>query len=630
MRDGIFAQQPPQSTAPIPSITTIVTVSARPLPLDTVPASVTVVTREYIENAHAEDFADLIRKVPSLYLSQTGGRGGLTTITIRGGKPNFTLVLLDGIPINDIGNILGGSFDFSSLSADNIERIEIVQGPLSSLYGSEAVSGVINIISRRGETQRVLDVGGELGNFDSRQIRIYTGGEIGRTSYSLAGSYLALGPQIAGDHYSLGTAAFSATHSFDPTKVLQFIVRFHDKESLGFPENGGGPLYSILHDLKTDHVREFVSGFDFRQEMRPWWQSSIEGDLFLRAEQTSTPPILDATPPTLKSRPSTLTHEDFTRARLSISNSFTLGRRLSTDIRVGFKNEHGTSDSLIAHTIPDNFNLTRSTFDLNGGIVFQSGRLTASAGAGINKTGGFPTSMSPRTGVSYRVGPRQTRLKASWGTGFNLPSFEALGDPLVGNPQLKPENNRGVDAGIEQVIKPANLQFSLTYYLNSFHDLIDFSPKQFRLVNRSLARTQGFEWSTTLSPVRRINLSGRLTFLNAQLLNTTEHLRDLPRWRGGFGVTWKATERVRSSLESLWVGRRYDFQVPIPDIQTVGKYATTNLIVNVAATAQADVYLRIDNLFNSHYEEFLGFPNGGLYARVGLNYRFFKTPKQTN
>src|SRR5690348_6667585 len=118
---NVAAQSAPGTQ--VAPVTTVVTVSAEAIPLNAAPATVTIVNRDFIENAHAEDFADLVRKIPDLYLSQTGGRGGLTTITIRGGKPNFTLVLLDGIPLNDIGNILGGAFDFSSLSPDNIERI---------------------------------------------------------------------------------------------------------------------------------------------------------------------------------------------------------------------------------------------------------------------------------------------------------------------------------------------------------------------------------------------------------------------------------------------------------------------------------------------------------------------------
>ena len=135
---------------------TVVTVSAEALPLSASSAAVTILTEEFIRGSHAGNMMDLLRQVPFLYLSQTGGRGGLTTVTIRGGDPNFTLVMVDGIPVNDPTNILGGSFDFSTLSVENIKQIEIVRGPMSALYGSESVGGVINIITRGGENEIFL------------------------------------------------------------------------------------------------------------------------------------------------------------------------------------------------------------------------------------------------------------------------------------------------------------------------------------------------------------------------------------------------------------------------------------------------------------------------------------------
>ena len=607
----------------IPPVTTVVTVSAEAIPATTVPAVVTVVSRDFIENAHAENFADLIRKIPNLYLSQAGGRGGLTTLTIRGGKPNFTMVLIDGIPINDIGNILGGSFDFSSMSPENIDRIEIVSGPFSSWYGSEAISGVVNIISRREETRKVFEAGAEMGNFGTGRGHVSVGGTIGSSPYLLSGSYLTMGPEAGGGHYSLTTVAWSLSHSVGRSRVLQALVRTHIKQSSGFPTNGGGPQYSILRQLQTDHSREFISGLSFKHQVNPSWLYNINGDVYSRIEDRFTPAILDAVVPTANSVPSEQTHERFTRARMGLSNVFTINRHVSGELRVGFKSERGTTDSKISATIPDNFELNRPALSLNGGLLFQSGRLTATGGLGVEKSAGV-AEVAPRIGVSYRVGSGETRLKTSWGTGFKLPSLEALGDPIVGNPQLKPEYSNGFDVGIHQILKPANLHFSITYYRNSFRNLIDFSPKQFRLVNRGSAGSQGVECTASISPTPRLDLDAHLVFLNTHLLNTPEHLRDLPRWRGGFGIDWKMASHFRSRLDALWVGRRYDFQVPIPDQQTVPKYLATDLIVSYAANERSRFYLRIDNVLNSQYQEFLGFPNGGIYARVGFDFLLVK------
>src|SRR5258708_961093 len=137
------------------------------------PASVTVLDRAYIDNSRASTAADLLRAAPFLQIAQSGAPGGLTTITIRGGKPNFTLVMIDGIPVNDITNLLGGSFDLSSMPVDNIEQVEIVRGPLSSVYGSDAIGGVINFISRKGAKPHSLHISIAPRSFFRRHFTIF-------------------------------------------------------------------------------------------------------------------------------------------------------------------------------------------------------------------------------------------------------------------------------------------------------------------------------------------------------------------------------------------------------------------------------------------------------------------------
>ncbi|HEY4087607.1 MAG TPA: TonB-dependent receptor plug domain-containing protein, partial [Bryobacteraceae bacterium] len=148
-----FTQTPqPDNAAP-----TVVTVTAQGMPVSEVPASVTVLSRDYIESSHADNAADLLRAAPFLQIAQTGAGGGLTTVSIRGAQSNFTLVMIDGIPVNDSTNLLGGAFDLTTLPVSNIEQVEIVRGPLSSIYGSDAIGGVINFISRKGAKKSLIE-----------------------------------------------------------------------------------------------------------------------------------------------------------------------------------------------------------------------------------------------------------------------------------------------------------------------------------------------------------------------------------------------------------------------------------------------------------------------------------------
>ena len=601
---------------------TVITVYGQAVPVSAAAASVTVLTREAIENSHADNLADVLRFVPFLSLAQSGGRGGLTTITLRGGKPNFTLVMVDGVPVNDISNVLGGSYDFSTMSTDNIEQVEIVRGPLSSVYGSDAVAGVINIIPRRGEGNSSFEIGGMLGNFTTREIGGVAAGKIRNFDYALGGSYLAMGEQVEKDPFRLGTVSLNSHVTFGTGELLHFLVRYQNSHAAGFPTNGGGPEYSILRDAQSVGTGELVTGAGWKQQVNPLWLYALDFDIFDRTQRSDVPGILDAVKPTFRSVPSIHSDTDFKRLRLAFSNTVRIGSKLTADFGIGWRREQGSSTGLIAGKIPDVFELTRSTGDANGELLYRSGRLTASFGLRADKSEGFRTVYSPRAGVSYRVTERGPRLKASWGRGFKLPSFFALADRSVGNPQLKPEFSRSFDIGIENEFFKGHLRAGLTVFRNNYRDLVDFSAQIFRLVNRSDAQTQGVEFAVAVPVSQRVQFGVNASYLDWQLKHVTEPLRDVPHWQAGASVNWKTTGRWQSRAETAWVGRRYDFQVPVSGQQAAGGYSTTNLVTSYDFSSKLSGFVRVDNLFDRRYHEFIGFPSPGVYGRLGLRYRF--------
>ena len=365
--------------------------------------------------------------VPFLNLSQAGGMGGLTTVTIRGGEPNFTLVMVDGIPMNDPSNILGGSFDFSSLSTDNVDRIEIVRGPLSSLYGSEAMSGVINVISRTGSGKPQVSLRGLLGNFDAREASVASQGQINKFSYSLGGSYFDVGDQVEKDNYSLGTFAFRSAVQFTKQQALNLTVRFQDKNSAGFPENGGGPIYSILRIAKDSDVKERIIGAEYVQELKPWWSYQLEGTFFQRLEDSFVPAILDSDPPSFAAQPSILSSTDFKRTQFQFMNNWKVRTELSASFGIDYKQEDGKNDSLIADFLPADFALDRSTLAFSGELLYTKGTFNANLGLRVDDPQGFDTEVSPRVGANYLFEGSKTRIRSTWGEGFKLPSFYALG-----------------------------------------------------------------------------------------------------------------------------------------------------------------------------------------------------------
>jgi outer membrane cobalamin receptor len=611
----------PATISPYPKQDLVVTVSSQALPISASASSVTIIPDQQIRDSGTQNVADILRQVPFLHMQRAGGEGGLTTVYIRGAKENLVMVMIDGVPVNDITNTLGGSFDFSTLSTDNVERIEIVRGPMSALYGSEAVAGVINIISRRHEDTPYLEFNADGGNFGTGIFGTNAAGRYRIFDYALGGSYERVGEQIGLDSLNLGSGSFTATADLGNKKFLEFHLRYQNRETTGYPEGSGGPEFALLQQSENDHAAEFVGGVNYQQQWKPWWLYSISFDGFHRGDRNFTPEIPDQIPPTFDSLPSTLGTTEFDRLQFQDSNSFRISSSLMAHLNIGWHQEHGTTDSILGGVEPFSFDLTRNAMDQSTELVYSAKRFTAVAGLGINKTEGYAGVFSPRVGLNYAL-TSNTHLKGTWGKGFFIPSFYALSEPVIGNPKLLPEYNTSFDVGIEHKFLKPHLQVSTTYFHDETTNLVDFDSVTFQLVNRDDVITQGIEFSTNYDITSRLQLGSNVSWLEWSLKGTTQPLRYLPHWQGGADLDWRLTHRLHSRIETQVVGSRFDFQIPVPQITTVGGYSTTNLIMNYEVNDALSAHLRAENLFNSNYHEYVGFPNPGIYVRAGITYRF--------
>jgi vitamin B12 transporter len=599
----------------------VVTVSGKATPIETTSASVTLLQREFIESSHAASAADLLREVPFLYLDQSGASGGLASVTVRGSKPNFVLVMIDGIPVNDITNFLGGSFDFSQLALDNIEQVEIVRGPLSSVYGSDAIGAVINFVSRRGDNAQPLEIAGEGGSFASREMRISSGWTSKAFQYSFSASYLDVGEQVYKDPYSLGNAALHATVALGPRRILDVTVRYDEKQSAGLPANGGGREFAILRDPFEDHLGQFVIGATYRAQLKKWWSYSLQADRFTSGDNNVTPAILDAIPPGRGTEPSSRSVSRFERTRTGATSDLQIHSALSLQLRAGLRRENGSTAGELNGNIPSSYRLSRQILDSSAEVTYTPGHLSTSAGLAVEKPEGLDVVVSPRVGATYPTSTRGPRLRASWAEGFKLPSFYSLGNPLVGNRELKPEYSRALDVGVEQ--RFAGATASVTYFWNRFTNLIDFSSLTFQLVNRTRAYTQGLEFQADAPAGWRLRPGMSASYVGWRLEGTSEPLRDVPHLTGGVHLAWSTRHQVSGRIATEWIGRRYDFSVPEPQIQFVRGYSDTNAAVRYRVNAQVSLYARADNLLNSKFQDHIGFPNPGIAARIGVNYSPF-------
>ena len=596
------------------------TVTAEPLPVSIAPAAVSVMTEEEIEQAHALTSADLLRDVPFIDLAQNGGAGSLSTVTIRGGKPNLVLVMIDGIPANDLSNLLGGAFDFSNLLSHALERIEVVRGPLSSGYGSEAMSGVVNVITKPMHYESNVTVGIEAGSFGTAGANMEAEGVRGRLGYKFSGAFLRVGEQVESDAFSDSTVAATGDFARSPETVYSWTARWIQFERSGFPEGSGGPEFAILRIPKTTNSGNLFGGFMAQHQINQLWTVVIDADVFSRGEHAYTPPILDAPHPSSASEPSADTRTRFTRSRLTIQNTLNFNSKLQGHLSFQGADELGQNDTLLGGYYPTQFDDNRGIFNFNGDAVYSGGKATAMAALGINKTAGFNVQLAPRVGASLNVA-KNTIIKASWGRAYKVPSFYSISDPVVGNPNLLPEKVSGLDAGLQRSFRE-KLMLSATYYYNHFSDLIDFSSQQFKLVNRTSVRTQGVETAASYVFTHYVQVKAWGTFLDWNAESSSEPLRNQPDWQAGLSLDVKFAKHMMASSSTYWTGRRYDFQVPVPLITSVGGYSTTNLVVSYDGFRRTSLFCRINNAFNARYHEYIGFPNPGIAVQLGASYRF--------
>ena len=602
----------------------VVSATVAPTLLERTSASVTVITREQIEAQQAPNVIDLLRQVPGVHIDQPGGRGSVSSVYIRGGDPNFTVVLIDGVKVNDPTNSRGGSFDFSTLSTEDIERIEIVRGPFSAVHGSDAMSGVINIITRKGTAKATQNLELTGCRFEYWRVMAQSQGMMGILDYAVSSSYVDNGEPVEGSGFKNGT--LSANIGLPPTKnmELRWVVRYATSDTEAFPDDSGGPEFAVLRQVEKRDIQELTLGGTFTHAPLPWWEYQFQFGFYDRHEDVDSPGVAPGVRNPFGLPPSA-TDNDFERYEFTLRNLFQPAKGLHLALGVQAQFEDGRSTGSLdfgGFPVPTSFSLTRDIwapfFEVQVSVVPG---LLVQGGVRVDVPEGFDTEVSPRVGASYTIAATGTTLRASWGEGFKLPSFFSLGHPLVGNPGLQPETSKSVDAGITQALWKKRVTISVMYFYNEFTDLIDFDEVLNLLVNRSKVTTEGVELSLNLAPMSRLNFLAHLTYLNSDIKGTTEPLRNRPEWRGGFSVRWRPLVKLDMLLKALFVGEVQDSSIPTGDV-TLDSYARIDLAVNWTLNPTFAIWLTVDNLFDADYEEFVGFPAPGINPRLGVRIRF--------
>jgi outer membrane cobalamin receptor len=611
-------------------------------------SSVSVVSGQEIDDRAAQASLDVLRGLPGTEINQSGGRGTITSAFIRGGNSNYNLVMIDGIQLNDFG----GGFDLAPLPAEGVQQIEEIRGPESALYGSNAVSGVINIETIQGDGPPHFSFLGEAGSLYTWRVATTGAGLNKGFSWAYSLSRLQTRGQIRNDGYRDQTSTVSLGYSRSPRRKFN-VNFFGDAGVVGLPGPWGSDPDGLFpgRDPAT-HQNQNLFGY----------QAQEVEQLSARFQQVttvsvSTDRITIFSPSQGNSFTDNLRVVANTRSEIAVSSRDTLVAGFEYD-RDQFKNlfVEGTSDlpfllgrNSYAFFAENRWNPSDRWF-INAGVRvddIQTDSVPVNNGTGQP---GIPANtiakVTPRISAAYvaRQGDGDgffggTRLHASFGTGFRAPDGFELA--FTNNPALKPEESISYDAGIEQRMADDRAILDVTYFYNKFKDQIVTTgnlPTNFDSENIGKSRAWGLETSVRIHPFRSFEFSGSYTWMNTAILaldgfsepidpfSVGEPLLRRPRNAAGFNATW-TKKRLMLNMNGTIRGAVLDVE---PNDGTFAcelgltclfrnhGYELMNAGFAYHLPKGIEIYGRLNNFLNQRYEEALGFPSLRLNFMAGF------------
>ncbi len=587
---------------------------------DTVGSSMTVIDRRDLDNRQARLVSDVLREVPGLAVTRTGGPGTQTRLHIRGAEGNHTLVVIDGIEANDPAG--GSEFDFGQLLAEDIERIEVVRGAQSALWGSDAIGGVVNITTRRGEGPLSMRLGLEAGSRNTTQTsgNLSGGGEGYHYAFSL-NRFRTDGISAASrrngntEEDAFLNKSAAAKFGFSPLGILSFDFAGRIERAEAETDGFAGGTGAVDDASSYAYTRRYGRGQATLKLFDGAWEHRL-GAAITDTDNTS--------------------FDGFGGAFANEGRKRKLDYRTSLffDTPILAQAEH----TLTLAAEAEKERLT-SAFALGGEIgndgyvaeyrVNAFSRLSVSAAFRFDDNERFDDAATYRLTASYSLPEWGTRFKASHGTGVKNPTlFELFGftTGFVGNPNLRPEHGRSFDAGVEQRFWDGRAVLDVTGFANRIDDLIGLVGFPGTSVNLpGTSKIEGIELALHMQATEGLRLGASYTFSDGEdaagraLVRRPRHIASAnAAWRfaGGRGSLNLGLKYNGSSIDT-----RFDASFTPSPVRLDG-YWLVDLAASYALTDQVEVFGRIENLLNHDYQEAFTYGSVGFGAFAGLRMRY--------
>ncbi|MGB6835962.1 MAG: TonB-dependent receptor [Candidatus Acidiferrum sp.] len=636
----------------------IVTAQAEPALADQTTAPVSVITKQQIDASQWVSLTDALLFTPGVAIGRTGPEGGSASVFLNGGNSNFTKVLVDGAPINPPG----AAVDFSDLTLDNIDKVEIVRGAESAIYGTDAVDGVIQLFTHRGSTRTPeFSIYGDGGSFSTGHGGAQLSGLLGKFDYSAAAAYMQTDGQGPNDAFLNRTLSGNFGYSFSDTNQLRLTLRNNDSDA-GIP---GQTLLEppSLHQKYDQHI--FSSSARWNFSTGKHWRHEISGaESYTRQFNDNPMQSFYATDPNAfcpRTNPTAVATAEFcdftgssffqyNRASVSAQSSYVLSNFGAT---AGY--EHEVENAFL--TSVDVPHARRN--NQAGYLDFRYRpvrRVSLNFGGRAEDNADFGTRVVPRAGASFlaRDGGAvwgETLFRVFYGQGIKEPRFDQIfGDNFgdFGNPLLKPEASKTWTAGLGQKLFRNRIRLSGEFFSSRFYDIVSFEectpmnnfcnmavPGVMMdygfFFNTDLARARGINLSSEATLTRWLNLAGNYTYDDSRVLaspnafDPTElpgnHLARRPVNSGSLTLN-AAYRRFGVTIGGYFTGVRTDSDFLGLGFTKDPGYARFDIATHYDAGHGVTFYARAANLFDKQYQDALGYPALGRDVRAGVRYTF--------
>lgn len=577
----------------------IVTATRTETPVSQLPDSVTIISSEQIAQQKAITVFETLRSVPGLNIRKSGGIGRLTNVTIRGSGTNQVLVMIDGVQVNSPTT---GSFDFANLTTDNVERIEVVRGPQSTLYGSDAMGGLINIVTKKGKGKPKFSIRSEFGTPERTfKESINSSGSIKGFHYSVDLARIDSDGRGADDDYEKVNISSRVGYKFNEKMNFETAMRYNNSR-VGIDD---GPFRqdpnreSRNEDLNMNAI--------FNHSVTDWWSHRLK---FSVADSD------------LKS---------VDRANPGEPDPFGISRfLLDTQIYTGnwqHTLNYNDIDTFVLGFEFENQSADNRSFDksiINRGWYFQNqlklwDRFFFNTGIRLDDNNTFGKSVNPKLSMAYHLKETDTKFKANYGQGFRGPTLNDLFFPDFGDPTLDPEESESYDVGFEQYLFEDKIFFGVTYFNNRFSNLIqavDTGGFVFRAKNIGHVRAEGIEAETVIKPFKGLTMRGTFTRTNARDANHKKLIRQ-PRTQGSVNVNYNFLEKFNINIDDTMVSHTRAFS-NIRGRKTNGGYHKLDVAFTYDYSKHCQFYSRIENLPDKKFDEILGFRAPGARFFFGM------------